>query len=198
MPRPALRPLSLITLTTITVAGLLWFGGDREEGATVTTATDEATQRPPPESWSRGLRTTQYTNTGQRHYILEAAWQIQENEDRISVTTPVIRLFDEEQLRWQVRSTSGTIRSNVEYPAGVHQLELAGDVRVDYTDDSQGDLVLTTQRMTVYPEDEILYSDMAVEVLGPGFHQTSSGMRATLQQEQLDFFGRVQGQFHEQ
>jgi len=107
-------------------------------------------------------------------------------------------LFQEEQLRWQVRSASGTIRSGADDPAGVRQLDLTGDVRVDYIDDSQDNLVLTTERMTVYPDAEILHSNMAVEVSGPGFRQTSSGIRATLQQEQVNFFGRVQGQFHEQ
>lgn len=195
MPTPGPRQSSLIAVVATAALLWLWYGGDTETGDPDTP--DEIEEDTPPESWSRALRTTQYTPAGEVDYILEASEQIQESEDLIRITTPVLRLFDDSTKRWQVTAVSGTIHGG-EDSGEERQLDLTGDVRVDYTDERDRSLLMTTERMTVYPEDEVLYSNVAVQVLGEGFEQSSSGMRAALQEERLTFFGRVQGRFHDE
>ncbi|MEX1196633.1 MAG: LPS export ABC transporter periplasmic protein LptC [Pseudohongiellaceae bacterium] len=198
MRRPGTRQSSLIAAVAAAALLWLWYGNN---GGTPPDEADDpdaiAEDEPPPESWSRSLRTTQYTPRGDVDYVLEASEQIQENENLIRVINPVLRLFDDSTRRWQVTAVSGTIHGGGSREAD-RQLDLDGDVRVDYTDDGGHSLVMTTARMTVYPDDEVLYSNVAVQMLGAGFEQSSSGMRAALQEEQLTFFGRVQGRFHDE
>jgi lipopolysaccharide export system protein LptC len=196
MTTPSPRQSSLIAVAVVTVLLWLWSGSNSTTETSVFDAPGEVDGDAPPESWSRELRTTQYTPEGNVDYILEASEQIQEQEDLIRVTAPVLRLFDDSRRRWQVSAVSGTIHGTGDETED-RQLDLAGDVRVDYTDERNRSLLMTTQRMTVYPGDEVLYSNVAVQVLGPGFEQSSTGMRAALQEERLTFFGRVQGRFHE-
>lgn len=195
MPTPGPRQSSLIAVVATVALLWLWYGGDTETGDPG--APDDTAEDAPPESWSRALRTTQYTPAGNVDYILEASEQIQESADLMRITTPVLRLFDDSTKRWQVTAVSGTIHGG-EGSEEERQLDLADDVRVDYTDDRDRSLLMTTERMTVYPDDEVLYSNVAVQVQGTGFEQSSSGMRAALQEERLTFFGRVQGRFHDE
>lgn len=195
MPTPGRRQSSLIAVLATVVLAWLWYDSDRE--ATEPDAPDDVAEDAPPESWSRAVRTTQYTEEGDVDYVLEASEQVQESGDLMRITAPVLRLFDDATKRWQVSAVSGTIHGG-EGSGEERQLDLAGDVRVDYTDERNRSLLMTTEHMTVYPDDEVLYSNRAVQVLGAGFEQSSSGMRAALQEERLTFFGRVQGRFHDE
>lgn len=195
MPTPGRRQSSLIAV--ITTAALLWLWFSSGPETTEPDTPEELAEDKPPESWSRTLRTTQYTGQGDVDYILEASEQTQQSEDLMRITAPVLRLFDGATRRWQVTAVSGTIHGGEGSEEG-RQLDLAGDVQVDYTDDRGRPLLMTTERMTVYPDDEVLYSNVAVQVSGSGFDQSSSGMRAALQEERLTFFGRVQGRFHDE
>lgn len=197
MPAPGRRQSSLIAVVATAVLLWLWYGNDGDMGTIDQDAADDAEEDTPPESWSRALRTTQFTPDGDVDYILEASEQVQENANLIRITAPVLRLFDDSTRRWQVTAVSGTIHGG-EDSGEDRQLDLVGDVRVDYTDETDRSLLMTTERMTVYPDDEVLYSNAAVQVLGTGFEQSSSGMRAAMQEERVTFFGRVQGRFHDE
>ncbi|MGM0634242.1 MAG: LPS export ABC transporter periplasmic protein LptC [Pseudomonadota bacterium] len=193
MPR---LPRRLLLLAGVAIIAL-WLLGRERPGESDTDQPRTSVSEAPPESWSRGLRTTQYAEDGQVRYVLEASEQTQEAEGRITVTAPLVRLYDGDRQHWQARAASGTILDSGATGARRRQLDLTDEVQVDYTDENGRDLVLTTQQMTVYPDDEVLFSNVAVVVRGTGFEQTSAGMRAALEQEQLTFFGRVQGRFHD-
>lgn len=197
MRKPGPRQSSLIAVIATAALLWLWYAGSRDTETRDPDAPNEVAGDSPPESWSRALRTTQFTADGEMDYILEASEQVQESEDLVRIATPVLRLFDDSTRRWQVTAVSGTIHGGGDREAD-RQLDLTGDVRVDYTDEMDRSVVMTTERMTVYPDDEVLYSNVAVQVLGAGFEQSSSGMRAALQEERLTFFGRVQGRFHDE
>lgn len=196
---PAPGPRQSILIAVIATAALVWWwsGNNSDTKNRNPDVPDGAAGGSPPESWSRSLRTTQYTPQGDVDYILEASEQVQESEDLLRIRAPVLRLYDNATRRWQVTAVSGTIHGAGDGGAN-RQLELSGDVRVDYTDERDRSLLMTTERMTVYPDDEVLHSNVAVQVEGTGFEQSSSGMRAALQEERLTFFGRVQGRFYDE
>ncbi len=189
-------PRRLLLLAGVAILALWLLGRERPDGSDTDLSRNTASDAPP-ESWSRGLHTTQYAEDGQVRYVLEASDQTQEAEGLIRVTAPLVRLYDDNRQHWQARAASGTIHDSGTTGVRRRQLDLTGEVQVDYSDEEERDLVLTTQQMTIYPDDEVLFSNVAVVVRGTGFEQTSAGMRAALEQEQLTFFGRVQGRFHD-
>lgn len=152
---------------------------------------------PPPESYSLGISTTQFNETGRIDYILQARRQVQLANNTISIARPDLRLFEASDERWHVTAGSGTIQGTDTSVNAIRQLDLSDAVQLEYTDGQQRQLIMRTEQLTVYPANEILHSNTTVELSGEGFEQTSAGMRAVLPRDSLVFFGPLQGRHHD-
>lgn len=185
-----LPPRLVILLVIVSAAALLTWWPDRpqEQQSRQRATTSAAT---PPESWSRQLQTTQYNPEGRVDYILEATGQVQESASRARIDSPRLRLFENNQLRWALRSATGILTDPDNGQR--RELELIDTVRLVHTPESGREIVMEASHMRVYPDTEVLYSDVAVRLTGPGFQQTSAGLRAALQEDEMIFPGRVEG-----
>ena len=185
-----LSPRTAILLLILSAAILaIWWPDRSQEEQSPRNADSSAPA--PAESWSRELRTTQYNTEGRIDYILEADGQTQENTARARIESPRLRLFEDNQVRWALQSATGLLTDPV---AGQRrELELIDAVELVHTPGSGQEIVLQTSHMRVYPDTEVLYSDVPVRLTGTGFRQTSAGLRAALQEDEMIFPGRVEG-----
>ena len=105
------------------------------------------------------------------------------------VTTPDLHLYRGTAFPWHVQSQRAEVN-----PDG-SEVELIDDVRVARKDDKQRDLLITSSRMTVFPQREYAQTEQAVRIDGAGGTTTGTGMKAYLKEGRVDLLSNVRGQY---
>ncbi|WP_122609400.1 LPS export ABC transporter periplasmic protein LptC, partial [Pseudomonas viridiflava] len=82
--------------------------------------------------------------------------------DASLLTTPNLHMYRGGEFPWHVTGKRGEVSS-----AG-DQVELIDDVRVERTDEKQRTTIITSSRMTVYPQKEYAQTDQDVRIDGGG------------------------------
>ena len=185
----AIGAVGLITL-------LVFLYLDQTHEQNISRSGDDSQQTLLYDAWSDGLRTVRYNEQGHPEYILAARRQVHYIDNRSEVELPELQLYENEQLRWQVRAESGRIFTADGDSTDIRQLDLADSVRVEYSDGAGQAVVLTTEFLTLEPGDRLLYTDEQVHLESTGFAQTSRGIRADLSRDHVDFPEHVEGRYH--
>ena len=105
------------------------------------------------------------------------------------LTTPDLQMFRGTLYPWHIQSKQGEVS-----PGGT-QVELIDSVRVARTDDKNRTTIITSSRMTVFPQKQYAQTEQAVRIDGAGGVTTAKGMKAYLKDGRMDLLSNVRGQY---
>ncbi|MGG5291260.1 LPS export ABC transporter periplasmic protein LptC [Pseudomonas shirazensis] len=105
------------------------------------------------------------------------------------LTTPDLHMYRGTAYPWHVQS----VRAEVN-PDGT-EVELIDKVRVARTDEKKRETIITSTRMTVFPQKQYAQTEQAVRIDGAGGTTTGVGMKAYLKDGRMDLLSNVRGQY---
>ena len=101
---------------------------------------------------------------------------------------PDLLVYRADEPPWHVQSKRGEVA-----PSG-EQVELIDDVRVQRTDAKNRKTLLTSSRMTVFPDKEYAETSQAVKIEAANGVTTANGMKAYLNEGRMLLLSNVRGQ----
>ena len=105
------------------------------------------------------------------------------------LTKPDMQLYRGTVYPWHVTSERGEVN-----PDG-SEVELIDSVRVARTDQKSRATVITSSRMTVFPQKQYAQTDQDVRIDGAGGVSTAKGMKAYLNDSKINLLSNVRGQY---
>ncbi|GAB5340709.1 MULTISPECIES: LPS export ABC transporter periplasmic protein LptC [Pseudomonas] len=105
------------------------------------------------------------------------------------LTNPDLNLYKGTDYPWHVTSKRGEVNSD-----GT-QVELIDSVRVARTDEKKRDTIITSSRMTVFPQQQYAQTEQDVRIDGAGGVSTGKGMKAYLKESRIHLLSNVRGQY---
>ena len=136
-----------------------------------------------------GANTVQSQADGKLHYQMSAdKVEHIKLSDITLLNRPNLQLYRGSELPWHVRSERGEVA-----PAG-KEVELIDQVRVERTDAKGRPTILTTSRLTVFPEKEYAQTQQAVRIDAANGVTTAQGMKAYLNDGRMLLLSNVRGQ----
>ncbi|WP_248732013.1 LPS export ABC transporter periplasmic protein LptC [Pseudomonas sp. MWU13-2517] len=105
------------------------------------------------------------------------------------LTNPDMNLYRGTEFPWHVTSLRGEVN-----PDGT-QVELIDSVRVARTDEQKRDTIITSSRMTVFPQQQYAQTEQDVRIDGAGGVSTGKGMKAYLKESRIHLLSNVRGQY---
>lgn len=105
------------------------------------------------------------------------------------LTNPDMNIYRGTEFPWHVTSKRGEVN-----PDGT-EVELIDSVRVARTDDKNRDTVITSSRMTVFPQKQYAQTEQDVRIDGAGGVSTGKGMKAYLKESRIHLLSNVRGQY---
>lgn len=134
-------------------------------------------------------KTLQYQADGKLHYEMTAAKvEHLKASDITLLTLPDLHLYRGSEYPWHVTSARGEVA-----PAG-KEVELIDQVRVERTDAKGRPTLLTTSRLTLFPEKEYAQTEQAVRIDAANGVTTAQGMKAYLNDGRMLLLSNVRGQ----
>ncbi|MCY1418652.1 lipopolysaccharide exporter periplasmic protein [compost metagenome] len=187
MPKTLRQKLLLILIAVLLIA-LGYYWNVRLDLFT------EGQSRPQPSEaidyYAMNARSIQYRTDGSLEYEMTAdKLEHQKTTDTTQVTTPNLFFYRaDEPQPWHVQSV------RAEVSPGGKQVELIDDVRVARTDAKGRSLLLTTTRMTVFPDEDLAQTEQPVRIQEPNGVTTANGMKAYLKDSRMHLLSNVRGQ----
>lgn len=105
------------------------------------------------------------------------------------LTTPDLHLYRGTEFPWHVQSKRAEVN-----PDGT-EVELIDSVRVARIDEKKREMIITSSRMTVFPQKQYAQTEQAVRIDGAGGTTTGNGMKAYLKDGRMDLLSNVRGQY---
>ncbi|KAB0484748.1 lipopolysaccharide export system protein LptC [Pseudomonas reinekei] len=105
------------------------------------------------------------------------------------LTNPDLNMFRGTQFPWHVQSEKGEVN-----PDGT-QVELIDSVRITRFDEKNRRTLITTTRMTVFPQQQYAQTEQPVRIDGAGGVSTGKGMKAYLKESRIHLLSNVRGQY---
>ena len=137
-------------------------------------------------------------NTHTHQYLPDGGLQYEMTADKVEhikatdvtlLTTPDLQMYRGTEFPWHVQSKQG------EVSPGGEQVELIDSVRVARTDEKQRTTIITSSRMTVFPQKQYAQTDQDVRIDAEGGVTTAKGMKAYLKDSRMDLLSNVRGQY---
>jgi lipopolysaccharide export system protein LptC len=133
--------------------------------------------------------TVQYQADGKLHYEMTASkLEHVKASDITLLTEPNMQLYRGSEYPWKIRGARGEVA-----PAG-KEVELIDKVRVERTDAKGRPTILTTSRLTLFPEKEYAQTQQAVRIDAANGVTTAQGMKAYLNDGRMLLLSNVRGQ----
>ena len=146
-------------------------------------------ETPPIDFYVINARTVQFQPDGKRHYELTAERMEHITATDLSLLTrPDLLAYRGTELPWHVRSDRGEVG-----PQG-EEVELIDNVRVERTDAKGRPTILTTSRLTVFPEKDYAQTRQPVRIEAANGVTTARGMKAYLNEGRMLLLSNVRGQ----
>lgn len=105
------------------------------------------------------------------------------------LTNPDLNLYRGTEFPWHVTSKRGEVN-----PDGT-EVELIDSVRVARTDAQNRETIITSSRMTVFPQKQYAQTEQDVRIDGAGGVSTGKGMKAYLKESRIHLLSNVRGQY---
>ncbi|MGF6129500.1 lipopolysaccharide export system protein LptC [Pseudomonas frederiksbergensis] len=105
------------------------------------------------------------------------------------LTNPDLNMYRGTEFPWHVTSLRGEVN------ADGTQVELIDSVRIARTDEQNRELIVTSTRMTVFPQQQYAQTDQPVRIDGAGGVSTGNGMKAYLKESRIHLLSNVRGQY---
>ncbi|MBD9485481.1 LPS export ABC transporter periplasmic protein LptC [Pseudomonas sp. PDM14] len=133
--------------------------------------------------------TQQYQEDGQLHYEMTAEkLEHLKASDVTLVSKPDLQLYRGTPYPWHIQSARGEVA-----PEG-KEVELIDDVRIARTDAKGRPTVITSSRMTVFPDKEYAQTRQAVRIEAANGVTTAKGMKAYMNDGRINLLSNVRGQ----
>ncbi|MGY2259095.1 LPS export ABC transporter periplasmic protein LptC [Pseudomonas sp. C1C7] len=138
------------------------------------------------------------TNTHTLQYLEDGKVQYEMTSDKAEhvkatdvtlVTKPDLNMYRGTEFPWHVTSERGEVN-----PGGT-EVELIDNVRVKRTDEKNRDVLITSTRMTVFPQEQYAQTQQPVRIDGAGGVSTGVGMKAYLKESRIHLLSNVRGQY---
>ncbi|MEX3775525.1 LPS export ABC transporter periplasmic protein LptC [Pseudomonas sp. MYb118] len=138
------------------------------------------------------------TNTHTLQYLEDGRVQYEMTSDKAEhvkatditlVTKPDLNMYRGTDYPWHVTSDRGEVN-----PGGT-EVELIDNVRVKRTDEKNRDTLITSTRMTVFPQEQYAQTQQPVRIDGAGGVSTGVGMKAYLKDSRIHLLSNVRGQY---
>ncbi|HDZ10453.1 LPS export ABC transporter periplasmic protein LptC [Pseudohongiella sp.] len=146
------------------------------------------------EGFGRGIRSVIYDANGQMAYTLSASQQRVFPGQVTELTAPVMQMFEGNRERWNISAASGRIRATS--GGDILELNLTDAVQILHRSEDNSNVRLTSNRLTVEPPTQTMFTDARVRVTGKGLEQTSQGMHADLSVDTITFLSDIQGRYY--
>ena len=135
-------------------------------------------------------KSVEYQADGSLHYEMtsDKVEHLKES-DKSLVTKPDLLLYrTTSQLPWHIQSERG------EVAPGGSEVELIDNVRIARTDEKNRPTIITSSRMTVFPDKEFAQTQQAVRIEAANGVTTANGMKAYLKDSRVLLLSNVRGQ----
>ncbi|MEX0740175.1 MAG: LPS export ABC transporter periplasmic protein LptC [Pseudohongiella sp.] len=146
------------------------------------------------DGFGRGIRSVIYDENGLMAYTLSASEQRLFPGQVTELTEPVMQMFEGSRERWNISAASGRIRATS--GGDILELNLTDAVQILHRSEENSNVRLTSDRLTVEPPTQTMFTDARVTVTGNGLEQTSQGMRADLSADTITFLSDIQGRYY--
>lgn len=146
------------------------------------------------DGFGRGIRSVIYDDNGLMSYTLSASEQRLFPDQVTELTEPVMQMFEGNQERWNISAASGRIQATS--GGDILELKLTDAVQILHRSEDNSNVRLTSDRLTVEPPTQTMFTDARVRVTGNGLEQTSQGMRADLNIDTITFLSDIQGRYY--
>ncbi len=132
----------------------------------------------------------QFLPDGQRQYEMTAdRIEHVKASEMTMVTQPDLQMYRGTAFPWHVQSERAEVN-----PDGT-EVELIDAVRISRTDEKNRNTLITSSRMTVFPQKQYAQTEQAVRIDGAGGTTTGKGMKAYLKDGRMDLLSNVRGQY---
>ena len=136
-----------------------------------------------------GASTQQFQEDGQLQYEMTASkLEHIKASDVTLLDKPDLQLYRGTPHPWHVRSDKGEVA-----PEG-KQVELIDNVRIARTDAKNRPTVITSSRVTVFPDEEYAQTEQAVRIEAANGVTTAQGMKAYMNDGKINLLSNVRGQ----
>ncbi|WP_095107834.1 LPS export ABC transporter periplasmic protein LptC [Pseudomonas sp. Irchel 3E20] len=105
------------------------------------------------------------------------------------LTKPDLQMYRGTTFPWHIQSERGEVN-----PGGT-EVELIDSVRIARTDEKNRTTLITSSRMTVFPQKQYAQTEQAVRIDGAGGVSTGNGMKAYLKESRIHLLSNVRGQY---
>jgi lipopolysaccharide export system protein LptC len=138
------------------------------------------------------------TNAHSVQYLPDGRLQYEMTSDKVEhlkatevtlLTNPDLNMFRGTEFPWHVQSEHGEVN-----PDGT-QVELIDSVRITRFDEKNRKTLITTTRMTVFPQQQYAQTEQPVRIDGAGGVSTGKGMKAYLKESRIHLLSNVRGQY---
>lgn len=138
------------------------------------------------------------TNAHTVQYLPDGGVQYELTSDKVEhlkatdvswLTNPDMFMYRGTAFPWHVQSKQAEVSS------GGDQVELIDNVRVARTDERNRTTIITSSRMTVFPQKQYAQTEQAVRIDGAGGVTTAKGMKAYLNDSKINLLSNVRGQY---
>ena len=138
------------------------------------------------------------TNAHSRQFLPDGKLQYDMTSEKLEhlkasevtqMTQPKMQLYRGTADPWNVQSERGEVN-----PDGT-EVELIDSVRIARTDEKNRTTIITSTRMTVFPQKEYAQTERDVRIDGAGGVTTGKGMKAYLKDGRMDLLSNVRGQY---
>ena len=141
-----------------------------------------------PEFFIKKMTTHNYDSKGQLKETVTSKIVTSYNKGKRSdLTDPVILLFENNQLNWQITAKKGQVFQKN------NRVELKKNVVVRNRDNSN---ILNTAALTIFPELEIAQNNLPVSIDSPQGTTTAVGMKTDLKKQHTELKKNVKGHYH--
>ena len=169
-------------LFILCVAGYYW-GGFAKDAPLLTDTPDNF-----PDYVISNISGTQINEQGQiTRQMTAKLLQHFVDSDEISITTPVVTLYQQGQAHWHVSADKATSREDNQY------LTLENKVIAQQLQGMA--LRLETNSLTAEPNKHLLYTQTPIVVHSPNGEIRSLGLQANIQEGTINFIGQVRGTY---
>ncbi|MBM7061572.1 LPS export ABC transporter periplasmic protein LptC [Pseudomonas sp. UL073] len=183
MLRKILLTLSFITGAVLLAALGYWNISPEAEKAPVAESANAV------DFYALNAHSVQFQADGKLHYEMTSDKVEHLKASEITqVSKPDLQLYRGTDLPWKVRS------ERAEVSADGKQVELIDAVRIARTDAKNRPTVITSSRMTVFPDEEYAQTEQAVRIEAANGVTTANGMKAYLKDSRMLLLSNVRGQ----
>lgn len=177
----------LIGLVAVALIGALGYWNVRPETFMERQANDEAGNTI--DFFVVDARAHQFQEDGKLQYEMTAEkLEHLKDSDITLLDKPDLQLYRGTQHPWHVRSDKGEVA-----PEG-KQVELIDNVRIARTDAKNRPTVITSSRVTVFPDREYAQTQQAVRIEAANGVTTAQGMKAYMNDGRINLLSNVRGQ----